>query len=51
MTDYAPLLQAFKAAVQFSPTKTIDIVIPSAGLFGPSIAALLPETSATGKFW
>jgi 5'-hydroxyaverantin dehydrogenase len=50
VVDYASMLQAFKAAVEFSPKKSIDIVIPCAGLFGPPINALLPDPSSPGLF-
>lgn len=49
VVDYALLLHAFKLAAQFSPTQTIDIVIPSAGLFGPPINVLLPDPSSPGQ--
>ncbi|KAF2430814.1 NAD(P)-binding protein [Tothia fuscella] len=47
VTDYPSLLSAFKSARDFSPTKSIDIVIPCAGLMGQPLIAHLPDPTSS----
>jgi 5'-hydroxyaverantin dehydrogenase len=44
VTSWPELIAAFKAAVSFSPQHTVDIVIPNAGVAGPSLAHWLMAT-------
>lgn len=44
MTSWPELVALFKAAVAFSPQRTVDIVIPNAGIAGPSLAHWLMDT-------
>jgi len=47
VTSYPSLLSAFKRCLSFSPTESLDIVIPCAGLMGQPILAHLPDPSST----
>lgn len=44
MTDWSSQVNAFKTAVEFSPSKTIDLVIPNAGLASGGNWLWLAET-------
>ncbi|QDS69429.1 hypothetical protein FKW77_005328 [Venturia effusa] len=41
------LLAAFKSAISFNPQKTLDIVIPFAGMMGAPVTALLADAPST----
>lgn len=47
VTSYDSLLAAFKSAISFSPQKTLDIVIPFAGLMGDPMFSLLADAPST----
>src|ERR1700744_4280949 len=44
VTSWPALVDLFKAAISFSPHRTVDIVIPNAGVAGPSLAHWLMDT-------
>jgi NAD(P)-dependent dehydrogenase (short-subunit alcohol dehydrogenase family) len=37
VTDWGELVEAFKAAIRFSPYQTIDVIIPNAGIFDDGV--------------
>jgi 5'-hydroxyaverantin dehydrogenase len=47
VTSYPSLLAAFKSAISFNPKKTLDIVIPFAGLVGGPIFTTLADAPTT----
>lgn len=44
VSSWDALVSAFKSAIEFSPEKTLDIVIPAAGIANPAIRNWLNET-------
>jgi len=44
VTSWPAIVALFKAALDFSPSKTIDIVIPNAGVAGPGLYFWLMQT-------
>jgi len=44
VTSWDAIVALFKSAVEFSPSKTVDIVMPSAGVAGPSLYMWLNNT-------
>jgi 5'-hydroxyaverantin dehydrogenase len=47
VTSYASLLAAFKSAISFNPRKTLDVVLPFAGLMGGPIFTHLADAPTT----
>src|ERR1700760_1551783 len=49
VTSWDAIVAAFKACIEFSPSKTVDIVIPNAGVAGPSLYFWLSQTPLDEK--
>jgi len=49
VSSWPAIVALFKAAIEFSPSKTVDIVIPNAGVAGPGLYSWLTKTPLDGN--